>query len=159
MIKPIGHFRSLLILLVFPLLATASSNAQGQHKTPMVRLAKIVVDSARLEEYKTALKEEAEKSVQIEPGVLTLYAVSEKEKPTHFTILEIYADSAAYRAHLQTPHFIKYKTSTKDMVKSLELVEADPLIPEMLIKASTTTRKKTFRARARVHQCRASAKK
>jgi len=131
----------LLILLVFPFLTIAYSDGHGQQKTPMVRLAKIVVDSSRLEEYKALLKEEAEKSVQIEPGVLTLYAVSEKENPTHFTILEIYADSAAYLAHLQTPHFIKYKTSTKDMVKALELVEADPLIPEMLIKASTTTRK------------------
>ena len=52
---------------------------------------------------------------------------------THITILEIYADTTAYKAHLQTPHFIKYKTGTKDMVKSLELVATVPLIPEMKI--------------------------
>jgi quinol monooxygenase YgiN len=142
MIKRIEQSNRLLILLIFPFLTIAYSDARGQQPTPMVRLAKIVVDSSRLAEYKVALKEEAEKSVQIEPGVLTLYAVSEKANPTHFTILEIYADSAAYLAHLQTPHFIKYKTITKDMVKSLELVEADPLIPEMLIKSSITTRKR-----------------
>jgi 4-carboxymuconolactone decarboxylase len=90
-----------------------------------------------LEEYKAILKEEIEASVRIEPGVLTLYAVSEKENPTHFTILEIYADSAAYRAHLQTPHFIRYKASTKNMVKSLELVETTPLIPGMKIKVDS----------------------
>ena len=127
--------------IVFGFLAIASSQVCAQQKKPMVRLAKIVVDSAHLEEYKLILKEEAEMSVKLESGVLTLYAVSEKENPTHFTILEIYADSAAYRAHLQTPHFIKYKTSTKDMVKSLELVETDPLIPEMMIKASDPKRK------------------
>src|SRR5690606_22015887 len=142
MIKLIEHSKRLLILLAFPFLTTAYSDAHGQQKTPMVRLAKIVVDSSRLEDYKAALKEQVQKSVQIEPGVLTLYAVSEKENPTYFTILEFYADSAAYKAHLQTPHFIKYKTSSKDMVKSLELIEADPLIPEMLIKASTTNRKR-----------------
>ncbi|WP_276371873.1 putative quinol monooxygenase [Chryseolinea sp. H1M3-3] len=142
MIELIEHSNRLLILLVFSFLTIAYRDARGQQTTPMVRLAKIIVDSSRLEEYKVALKEEAEKSVQIEPGVLTLYAVSEKANPTHFTILEIYADSAAYLAHLQTPHFIKYKTTTKDMVKSLELVEADPLIPEMLIKSSNTTRKR-----------------
>jgi quinol monooxygenase YgiN len=109
----------------------------GQEKHQMVRLAKIVVDQAQLEQYKTILKEEAEASVRIEPGVLTLYAVSEKENPTHFTILEIYADSAAYKAHLQTPHFIRYKTSTKGMVKSLELLEATPLIPDMKIKVDS----------------------
>ena len=116
--------------------------AYAQQKPPLVRLAKIVVDSSYLEDYKRILKEEAEASVRVEPGVLTLYAVSEKENPTHFTILEIYADSAAYRAHLQTPHFLKYKNATKDMVKSLELIETTPLIPDMKIKDRSTKNKK-----------------
>ena len=81
-----------------------------------------------------ALKEEVEASVRLEPGVLTLYAVSAKDDPTRFTILEIYADKAAYEAHLKTPHFIKYKAITQDMVRSLELVDSMPLIPEMNIK-------------------------
>lgn len=51
-----------------------------------------------------------------------------------FKILEIYADEAAYKAHLQTPHFLKYKNGTKEMVKSLELIEVTPLIPGMKIK-------------------------
>ncbi|MCC6282114.1 MAG: antibiotic biosynthesis monooxygenase [Saprospiraceae bacterium] len=100
----------------------------------MVRLAKLVIDSTQLESYRAALKEEIEASVQLEPGVLTLYAVAEKNNPTHITILEIYADTNAYKAHLQTPHFLKYKTGTKEMVKSLELIEATPLIPDMKIK-------------------------
>ena len=103
-------------------------------KNKMVRLAKLVIDSAQLESYKAALREEIEASVRLEPGVLTLYAVAEKDNPTHITILEIYADSDAYKAHIQTPHFIKYKTATKEMVKSLELIETTPLIPGMKIK-------------------------
>jgi 4-carboxymuconolactone decarboxylase len=109
-------------------------SAFAQEKGQMVRLAKLQIDPARLESYKAILKEEIEASVRLEPGVLTLYAVSEKDNPTHITILEIYADSAAYKAHLQTPHFLKYKTGTKDMVKSLELAEAVPLVPGMKIK-------------------------
>jgi quinol monooxygenase YgiN len=128
----LGKFSLTLALTVTTLLI--SETTYGQEKRQMVRLAKIVVDPAQLEQFKAILKEEAEASVQKEPGVLTLYAVSEKENPNHFTILEIYADSAAYKAHLQTPHFIKYKTGTKDMIKSLELVETTPLIPEMKIK-------------------------
>ena len=100
----------------------------------MVRLARLVIDSAQLETYKAFAKEEIEASVRLEPGVITLYAVSEKDRPTHITILEIYADSAAYKAHIQTPHFLKYKNGTKDMVKSLELVETVPLVPGMKIK-------------------------
>ena len=110
------------------------SNAAAQEKVQIVRLAKLVIDSAQLENYKVALKEGIETAVRLEPGVMTLYAVSEKDKPTHITILEIYADSEAYKLHLQTPHFLKYKTFTKDMVKSLELIETVPLISEMKIK-------------------------
>ena len=100
----------------------------------MVRLAKIVVDSAQLESYKAMLKEEIETSIRVEPGVLTLYAVYEKDTPTHITILEIYADTAAYKSHIQTPHFQKYKTGTTQMVKSLELVGTIPIVPGMKIK-------------------------
>ena len=110
------------------------NNNPTQNKNQMVRFAKLVIDSAQLENYNALLKEEIEASVRLEPGVLTLYAVAEKNNPTHITILEIYADTVAYKLHLQTPHFIKYKNGSKDMVKSLELVETIPLIAGMKIK-------------------------
>ncbi|GAB3784423.1 antibiotic biosynthesis monooxygenase [Spirosoma horti] len=122
------------IFILGAFLVTCCSHAFSQDKKQMVRLAKLVIDSPQLEGYKAALKEEIEASVRLEPGVLTLYAVSEKGNPTHMTILEIYADTTAYKAHLKTPHFIKYKTATTKMVKSLELVEATPLVPGMKIK-------------------------
>ena len=100
----------------------------------MVRTAKIIVDAAFLEAFKAALKEGVETSVRLEPGVKTLYAASSKAEPTHFTILEIYADQAAYEAHIATPHFLEYKTTTQHMVKSLELTDCVALIPEMKIK-------------------------
>ena len=109
-------------------------NTSDHNKNQMVRLARLVIDSMQLQNYNALLKEEIETSIRLEPGVLTLYAVAEKNKPTHITILEIYADTVAYRSHLQTPHFIKYKIGTKDMVRSIELVETDPLIPGLKIK-------------------------
>ncbi|MDR3219978.1 MAG: carboxymuconolactone decarboxylase family protein [Dysgonamonadaceae bacterium] len=98
------------------------------NKTPLVRLAKLRIDAAQLENYVVALREEIETSVRVEPGVLNLYAVSEKENPTHFTIMEIYAGEDAYKSHLETSHFKKYKSSTNEMVKSLELVETAPVV-------------------------------
>ena len=95
-----------------------------------VRLSRITVDSARLEEYNAYLKEEIEASMRLEPGVLVLYAVAEKERPHH----EIYVDEAAYKSHIATPHFQKYKKETLDMVQSLELVDTTPLIPGLKIK-------------------------
>ena len=128
-----------LLLLTFTLIAVMltfvfCNNNPAQYKNQMVRLAKLVIDSIQLENYNALLKEEIEASVRLEPGVLTLYAVAEKNNPTHITILEIYADTISYKLHLQTPHFIKYKNGTKDMVRSLELVETVPLVPGMKIK-------------------------
>jgi len=123
-----------LILVAVMFIFLCCDNASTQNKNQMVRLAKLVIDSVQLENYNALLKEEIETSVRLEPGVLTLYAVAEKNNPTHITILEIYADTVAYKLHLQTPHFIKYKNGTKDMVKSLELVETIPLVPGMKIK-------------------------
>jgi len=119
---------------VIALLSVQNTFAQDKNKNQMVRLAKLVIDANQLESYKAFLREEIEASLRVEPGVKTLYAVSEKNNPSHVTILEIYADTLAYQAHLKTPHFIKYKTATKDMVKSLELVETVPLISDLKIK-------------------------
>ena len=38
-----------------------------------------------------------------------------------------------YEAHLQTPDFLKYKTSTR-MVRSLELVETIARLPEVKVR-------------------------
>ncbi|MDO7884096.1 putative quinol monooxygenase [Hymenobacter cheonanensis] len=101
--------------------------AAAQQAGQIVRVARIVVDAAQLPQYKAALKEGMETAVRVEPGVLALNAVYEKENPTHVMVLEVYASAAAYQAHLQTPHFKKYKATTKDMVKSLELVDVEPI--------------------------------
>lgn len=119
--------------LLFLILCYGNGFAQEESKQ-LVRLAKLVVDSTQLQQYNTFLKEEIETSVKIEPGVLTLYAVAERNNPTHITILEIYANVGAYKKHIQTPHFLKYKNGTKNMVKSLDLIETIPLIPGMKIK-------------------------
>ena len=127
--------RSMTVLCVLGgLLLSTGGSAMANGDGQMVRLAKLVIDADQLEAYRLALKEEIEASVKLEPGVLTLYAVAEKAQPTHFTILEIYADRAAYEKHIQTPHFLKYKAGTSQMVKSLELVETVPLVPSMKIK-------------------------
>ncbi|MDB5555076.1 MAG: Antibiotic biosynthesis monooxygenase [Rhizobium sp.] len=94
----------------------------------IVRIAELEIDPAQLDAYRALLAEEIEASVANEPGVLMLHAVAEKERPKRIRILEVYADKAAYEAHLLTPHFIKYKTGTAGMVKSLRLVDVDPVM-------------------------------
>jgi quinol monooxygenase YgiN len=119
---------SLLLILVIVMMTSVFSNSTfAQDKNLVVRIAKLQIDSAQLESYKAALKEHAETAVRVEPGVLTLYAVYEKNNPTHVMVFEIYADTVAYKAHLETAHFKKYKRITKEMVKSLELIETVPI--------------------------------
>lgn len=95
----------------------------------MVRQARLIIDAAQLASYKAALKEEIETSLRVEPGVLMLYAVSENQHPDRMTILEVYLDRDAYERHIKSPHFLKYKTTTAQMVKSLDLIDVTPLLP------------------------------
>lgn len=60
--------------------------------------------------------------------MLDLYAVSEKDNPADIRVFKIYRDTDAYKAHLQSPHFKKYKAATETMVKSLKLVQTSPII-------------------------------
>lgn len=105
----------------------------GEPELPMtapdmlVRISEIEILPEFLEEYKTILKEESTASVAVEPGVIAIYPMFQKENPTEVHIVEIYADKKAYEEHLQTPHFKKYKETTLKMVKSLKLVDMDPL--------------------------------
>jgi quinol monooxygenase YgiN len=100
----------------------------GRAHEPYVRVAEIDIDPAQLESYKAAAREEIEASVRLEPGVLALYAVSDKDDPAHVTVFEIYADLNAHTAHLETPHFRKYKATTQDMVMSLKLRDTIPIV-------------------------------
>jgi quinol monooxygenase YgiN len=102
----------------------AAQEMQGQY----VQIAEIEIDPAQLEDYKAAVREHAETAIRVEPGVLVLYAVSEKDNPTHIRVFEIYVSTEAYRAHLEAPHFKKYKAVTEKMVKSLKLVQTTPVV-------------------------------
>jgi len=93
-----------------------------------VRLAELEIDPAQLDRYKAFLREQIETSIRVEPGVLNLYAVAVKGQPAQIRIFEMYADTAAYQAHLQTPHFLRYKIGTQGMVKSLRLLETEPVL-------------------------------
>ena len=102
-----------------------SKDAMAQHKEQMVRLAKIQVDPSQLEMYNKALKEQMATAIRVEPGVLTYYDLSDKDVPSNITILEIYADTNAYKLHIETPHFKKYKSTVQHMVKSLKLINVN----------------------------------
>jgi quinol monooxygenase YgiN len=74
-------------------------------RQPYIRIAELEIDPAQLESFNAAIKESIETAVRIEPGVLTLYAVSETDNPARVRVFEIYTDADAYKTHLKTPAF------------------------------------------------------
>ena len=95
---------------------------------PFVRIAELQIDPAQLESYKAAVKEEIETSVRLEPGVLAIYAVAEKNNLSKLRFFEMYVDEAAYNAHLESAHFKKYVEATKDMITSRRLIDTVPIL-------------------------------
>jgi quinol monooxygenase YgiN len=111
-----------LVILGVTIMATSGTPSFAQDsKEPYVRVAEIEIDPAQLDAYKIAAREQIEAAVRLEPGVLALYSVSDKDNPAHVFVFEMYADLNAYNAHLDTAHFKKYKINTQGMVKSLKL--------------------------------------
>ena len=100
------------------------SQAQGQY----VRLAELEIDPAQLDAFKAAVTEGVEAAVRSEPGVLALYAVSEKDNPNRVRVFEMYTDAAAYATHLEAPHFKKFRATTDKMVLSRKLLDAVPIV-------------------------------
>src|SRR5215469_14868255 len=115
-------------VVVAAVLGTIIAVGAKTMKQPLVRIAELEIDPGQLPAYRDALKEEVATSIRVEPGVLKLYAVSVRDQPSQIRILEVYRDQAAYESHLQTPHFKKYKAETQGMVKSLKLIETEPIL-------------------------------
>ena len=92
-----------------------------------VRIAEIEVYPEWLDAYLSAAGDVGAESVAKEPGVVCIFPMQKKESPTSIRIVEIYRGEEAYKAHLATPHFRKYKEGTPHMIKSLKLVPMRPL--------------------------------
>jgi quinol monooxygenase YgiN len=121
------------LVLGLPLIAsclflTAGHGFSEPADDRIARIAELEIYPDHLDAYKAALKEEISTSVQTEPGVLTLYAVSVKGHAEQIRLFETYRDAASYQAHLQSPHFKRYKQQTQQMVKSITLLDTDPIL-------------------------------
>ena len=69
-----------------------------------------------------------ETSVRVEPGVLAIYAVAEAVNPSRLRFFEMYADEAAYKAHIASAHFQRYFETTKGMIISRRLIDTVPIL-------------------------------
>ncbi|MGN0004592.1 MAG: putative quinol monooxygenase [Candidatus Gastranaerophilaceae bacterium] len=126
--------RVLFILTIIIIMGGTSAMAkeviQDNNNGMIVRISEIEVYPEYLEEYLNYAKEVAQKSVEKEKDVISIYPMSVIKNNTHIRILEIYRNQEAYKNHIASPHFKKYKEGTLHMVKSLDLVDTYQLCPE-----------------------------
>ena len=106
-----------------------ADNAKGAENM-QVRIAEIEVYPEWLDAYLSAAGDVGAESVAKEPGVVCIFPMQRKDNPCLIRIVEIYRSDEAYKEHLATAHFRKYKEGTPHMIKSLELVPMRPLDPE-----------------------------
>jgi quinol monooxygenase YgiN len=93
-----------------------------------IRLVKIELDSNAVNNFNKLGKKIMQPGIKKEPGILVMYAIGEKDNPTHVSILEVYKNLDAYNQHIATPHYLKYKERTKTMIKSLKLIDVNPIL-------------------------------
>lgn len=96
----------------------------------IVRISEIEVYPEYLDEYLIYAKEVAENSVKNEKDVVSIYPMAIIKDNTQIRILEIYRNQEAYKKHIETPHFKKYKEGTLHMVKTLNLVDTYQIAPD-----------------------------
>ena len=122
----------LLIILIFtggaPILA--KDLLQENNNGMIVRISEIEVYPEFLDEYLIYAKEVAQKSIEKEKGVISIYPMAIIKDNTQIRILEIYKNEDAYKKHIVSSHFKKYKEGTLHMVKTLDLVDTYQLAPE-----------------------------
>lgn len=125
----------ILIVILLAMFITFPVMAQKEQMTDssIVRLSYIEVDPNYHSEYLKMALEVGEISMRTEPGVISMYPMVVKKDSNAIYILEIYSSPEAYKSHINSAHFKKYKQGTIQMVKRLELIDVDPLNPLMSI--------------------------
>jgi quinol monooxygenase YgiN len=93
-----------------------------------IRLVKIELDSNAVNKFNKLGEKVMQPGIKKEPGILVMYAIGEKDNPTLVSILEVYKNLDAYNQHITTPHYLKYKKEAKTMIKSLKLIDVNPIL-------------------------------
>lgn len=94
------YTKQILMIGISLLASAAAGPTLGQEKPDQyIQVAEIEIDPSQIDAYRAAVKEHIETAVRIETGVLTLYAVSDKNDPSKVKVFEIYRDGDAYRQH------------------------------------------------------------
>ena len=77
-------------------------------------IAPIQIKEGHKQEFIEAMLDDAKGSLNDEPGCLRFDVVQDATEPNRIWLYEVYVDEAAFEAHRQAPHFIKWRDTVKD---------------------------------------------
>ena len=66
------------------------------------------------EQFVEEMLKDAKGSMKNEPGCLRFDVIQDGDDPDKIWLYEVYVDEAAFQAHMETPHFIKWRDAVKD---------------------------------------------
>ena len=84
-------------------------------------IAPIQVKKGFKEQFVEEMIADGKGSVTNEPGCLRFDIVQDTHDPDRIWLYEVYRDEAAFEAHKQTPHFIRWRDTTKDWTEETSL--------------------------------------
>lgn len=80
-----------------------------------VIIAPIQIKEGSKDQFMAAIIEDAKGSVNDEPGCLRFDVIQDAGDENRIWLYEVYRDEAAFQAHTQAPHFIKFRDATADI--------------------------------------------
>ena len=80
-----------------------------------VIIAPIQIKEGAKDQFMEAITEDAKGSVNDEPGCVRFDVIQDAGDPNRIWLYEVYQDEAAFQAHTQAPHFIKFRDATADI--------------------------------------------
>jgi autoinducer 2-degrading protein len=83
------------------------------------------ISHAHFDEFLKLVIANGKASERDEPGCKRFDICLPREQPNHVFLYEIYADEAAFKAHLETPHFKEFAAATQHMVAGRKLMACD----------------------------------
>ena len=79
-----------------------------------VIIAPIQIKEGHKKEFVDAMLDDARGSVNNEPGCLRFDVIQDAGNPNRIWLYEVYTDEAAFQAHTEAPHFIKWRDTVVD---------------------------------------------
>ena len=90
----------------------------------------ITIKPEHVDEFIAASVGDAEGSTRDEPGCFRFDMLQDPETPTRFYLYEVYRDEAAFQAHLEAPHFLKWREEVQSFFDGdLQRIDMKTLFP------------------------------